>query len=115
MLSIQKLASGHLQITADAVARAELLDQMELGRTSDQILMDGTESYWTNGSYTPFDAGQANPFVGLTCAPCIAEHLDVDDDGARTVDGGLWWYPNYMVSDPMEVLMKTGSVVFRAA
>jgi len=115
MFSIAKLPSGHLQITADAVARAEILDLMNRGRTSDQILMEGTESYWTNGSFTPFDAGMANPFVGLTCAPCIAERMDVQDDGACEVDGDLWWYPDYMLRDPVEVLMQTGTVIFRAA
>lgn len=115
MFSIQKLATGHLKLTADAIARAEILDQMEQGRTSDQILLDGTESYWANGSFTPFEAGDANPFVGITEAPCIAEQLDHEDDGTRGVRGALWWYPAYEHRDPMEVLMRTGSVIFSAA
>lgn len=116
MFSITKMPSGHLQLAADAAAREFILEQMERGRTSDEILMEGTEHYWTNGSFHPFDAGSANPFVGLTCAPCIAESMDYSDDGSeRKVEGKLWWYPAYEVSDPVQELLKNGQVVFTAA
>lgn len=72
------------------------------------------ESYSTNGSYTPFDAGQANPFVGLTSAPCVAEGMGYEDDGARVVVGRLWWYPGYQLADPIDDLRETGRTVFTA-
>ncbi|ABM96998.1 hypothetical protein [Methylibium petroleiphilum] len=115
MFSITPMPNGNLQVCADNAARAWIKEEQQLGRGSDDILHGGTEHYWTNGSFEPFDAGQANPFVGLTSAPCIAEHMTVRDDGEREIDGRLWWYPNYAITDPMEVLKRTGSVEFQAA
>lgn len=79
------------------------------------ILEDLLEPFWTNGSFAPFDAGQANPFVGLTEAPCIAEFpLVVDDLGGRSLQPGsrLWWYPGYCLSNPVQKLLERGEVIF---
>lgn len=115
MFSITHMPNGNLKVSAANAARAWIKEEQQLGRTSDDILHGGTEHYWTNGSFEPFDAGQASPFVGLTSAPCIAEHMTVYDEGDREIDGRLWWFVDYAVIDPMEVLKRTGSVEFRAA
>lgn len=70
------------------------------------------ESYWTNGEYRPFDAGGGNPFVGLTNAPCIAEKIDIHDDGECEVVGRLWYFEAYMIESFMDTLATTGKVVF---
>lgn len=79
------------------------------------ILGDLFEPYWTNNGFEPFDAGQANPFVGLTEAPCISEHaLMRDDNGKQSIQPGdrVWWYPDYGVRNPLDVLLDRGVVEF---
>jgi len=109
------LASGDLQLTADNETRAWIKEQQAREVDSLSILSAGTDHYWTNGSYEPFDAGQANPFVGLTDAPCIAESMTVHDDGEREVIGCLWYFSAYMLRDPIEELKTRGRVVFSLA
>lgn len=77
-------------------------------------MLDLMEPYSCNGSYTMFDAGTANPFVGLTDAPCIAEEMSCDDDGDNQVEGRLWWFPNYMVRSYVQDLIDTGETIFTA-
>ncbi len=114
MFSIKVLPNGNLTVLAGNQARRWIKDQQQ-ARTSDEILHDRTEPYWTNGSFAPFDAGQANPFVGLTNAPCIADTLQCHDNGQREIVGRCWYYGNYQVSDPMEALKRTGKVIFALA
>ncbi|MBK6616534.1 hypothetical protein [Ottowia sp.] len=115
MFSIEVLPNGHLKVMAGNEARRWIKEEQSMDRDSDTILADGTEGYWTNGSFQPFDAGAANPAVGLTCAPCIAEAMDVLDDGRREVQGRLWWYPQYERFDPVEELKRKGQVIFTLA
>jgi len=115
MFSVEVLPNGKLKVMAGNEARRWIKEEQENERCSDTILSGGMEHFWTNGSYEPFDAGQANPFVGLTCAPCIAETLDVLDNGDREIVGRLWHFDRYQVTDPMEELKRTGHVVFSLA
>lgn len=48
----------------------------------------------------------------LTNGPILADQLDppVVPDGAN-----VWWFPNYQISDPLEVLLELGRVVFTKA
>jgi hypothetical protein len=109
-------ANGDLLLTAGNATRAEIAElQRRNDRTSLDILTELTETYWTNGSYQPFDAGDGDPFVGLTSAPCIAECLDTHDSGENEIVGRLWWFPNYMLRDPCEELKRTGRVLFTLA
>ena len=64
------------------------------------------EQYSCNGSYAFFDAGQGNPFVGLTNAPCIAEAMDTDNDGTNIIRGEFWCYVEYMIKCPVETLSQ---------
>lgn len=115
MFSVEVLPNGDLKVCAGNKARTWIKDEQLSGRFSDSILQDGMEHYWTNGGFEPFGAGEANPFVGLTCAPCIAETLDVLDNGEREVVGRLWYFDRYAIEDPMEQLKRTGKVVFNLA
>lgn len=118
MLTVTELDNGDLEIAIDDTASDE--DIQELQERSAivadaELLSEFTEHYWTNGSYRPFDAGDANPSVGLTDAPCIAESIDYEDDGTATVVGKLWWFPNYQVESPVETLINKRRVVFTLA
>lgn len=107
--------NGALLITATQEGREWIEEQQARERDSTSILIDALERYWANGSYTPFDAGVANPFVGLTAAPCVAEEMAYGDDSKREVVGKLWWFPQYEMVDPVEELRTKGRVVFTAA
>lgn len=104
--------NGNLKLTANNAARAWLKKQA--GRTDMEILWDGLEGYWNNGSFEPFYAGQANPFVGLSDAPCIAESMDVDDEGNKTIEGRFWYHRDYMISGAVDLLRTLGFVYFHA-
>lgn len=106
--------TGELIISANEAQREWIRERQNAGEGSDNILHAMFEGYWTNGSYEPFDAGDGNPFVGLTSAPCIAECMNVEDDGTRTVDR-YWYFNLYMTIDPMDELRNTGVVVFLPA
>ena len=103
---------GDLAVTLTEDAdRDELRHQLE-ERGQMQVLADLLEPYYTNGGYQPFDASDANPFVGITGAPCIAESMDTDDEGNNTIVGRLWYFPSYMLESPIEVLIEKGVVIW---
>jgi hypothetical protein len=88
---------------------------IEIDGNEVSTLRDIFEPYWTNNGFEPFDAGQANPFVGLTEAPCIAEHALIRaDDGRQSIQPGdrVWWYPDYGIRNPLDVLLDRGEVEF---
>ncbi len=115
MLKCQIMPSGDLFVAADNETREDISDAIESGKDYLSILCDIFEGYSCNGSYTPFDSSEGNPFVGLTSAPCIAESLSVEDNGDLNIDGRLWWFPNYMLHDPIIELRNKGETVFKAA
>lgn len=112
-LTITINESGNLVLSMDKDSREELKEEIAQ-RDLLTVMADIMEPYSTNGSYTPFDAGDGNPFVGLTDAPCIAEGMDYLDDGTQQIEGRFWYFANYMLECPMETLAETGEVVFQA-
>jgi hypothetical protein len=104
-------AAGNLVLSVNEEERQELAYARD--RWDERVIFSGLlESYACNGSFTYFDAGEGNPFVGLTSAPCIAEAMDVADDGTKSIEGRFWAFMDYMVTDPLEVLQEAGEVVF---
>lgn len=57
----------------------------------------------------------------LTSAPILTDDADYAEEAMERGgpvpydDAHVWWYPNYAVSDPWEVLKNTGRVVFTLA
>lgn len=93
--------------------RDELAEILEIDGT-DQALAYLLEDEAVNGGYTAFDAGNGTPFVGLTEAPCIAESMDIDDDGEMTIQGEFWFYERYMLECPVQKLIEEGAVTFNS-
>jgi hypothetical protein len=109
------LEGGNLELTLSCPeARDWLIEGMQ-SRPSDDLLWEGMEHYWCNGQFEPFCAGLGNPFVGLTDAPCIAEAMDLDDNGLKTIHGRCWWFPAYMVRDFAQDLLEWGRAIFQLA
>lgn len=116
MILAEILKNGNLKLSLDdAENDSAELQEMSSEKDTVSILCEGMEHYSCNGSYTPFDAGQGNPFVGLTNAPCIAESLDYDDEGTATIEGKLWYYADYQFTDPIQEILERGFVIFAHA
>lgn len=113
MITATITPKGELRITAGNETRATLAQWLREGtRARCTIYAELFESYSCNGSYAPFDAGDGNPFVGLTSAPCIAEYLSWDDNGNVTIDGNFWYFADYMIADELHLLARYGVVIF---
>lgn len=110
-LNVDIIAEG-LKISCEDEFMEEMIEMLkEKGEA--YVFAEGLESYSCNGSYTYFNAGEGNPFVGLSDAPCIAESVDYDDNGHATVQGEFWYYPDYMLKCPVEEMIENGYVIFR--
>ncbi len=113
-LNLNILENGNLEISFDESDREEIEEMLE-SKTDLDILLEGTEHYFTNGSFHPFDAGHANPYVGLTDATCIAESLDFDDDGEAEIEGAYWYDAHYALRCCITEMLESGKVVFLKA
>jgi hypothetical protein len=136
-MNINILPDGDLELALEEGERQWILDQLASDKSAaerawgppDELSMLGslTEPYWANGGFEPFDAGQANPFVGLTTAPCIAESMNVADDGEMEIvidpnlppspdgEARFWYYTNYMTRSFIDDLVESGRTVFTLA
>lgn len=106
--------NGDLLLTVTLAEREDIREALHTGNRH-AIIGDLFEPYSCNGSFTPFDAGDANPFVGLTSAPCVAECMDTDDDGKNVIQGRFWYYANYQIEDELDALAETGECTFTLA
>lgn len=113
-MNITILPNGDLRLTADNATRAYIADEIRHGRRN-HVIYELLEHEICNGGFTPFDAGDADPFVGLSSAPCIAESMDVPDSGERIIVGRFWHFANYMIRDEIEELRDKGRVDFQLA
>jgi len=113
MIECTILENGDLEITADEEAREYIADHAD--RNYWLVMADLFESYACNGSFTHFDAGQANPFVGLTSAPCVAEEMTTHDDGTNEIIGRCWYFNNYAIECDLEKLRDEGRVIYSPA
>lgn len=106
--------TGNLVLSLDMDSLDEVAEMAE-SRGYWQTMAELFEDFACNGGYVHFDAGQANPFVGLTSAPCIAESMDFDGEGNQSVSGRLWWFPNYAIRDDLAELISGAPVVYEVA
>ena len=115
MLTCTILPDGDLKLTLSNEGRRNISEALEQNQGYWTIMADLFEGYSCNGSFTHFDAGEANPFVGLTSAPCIAEAMDYPDNGENEVVGRLWWLSDYAIRDDLEELRTLGRTVYHLA
>lgn len=114
-LNLTILENGNLEISFDESDREGIEEMLSDGHSDLSILLEGTEHYFTNGSYHPFDASHANPFVGLTDATCIAQSLDYDDDGNAIIEGDFWYDAHSAIRNCIEEMLSDGRVIFTLA
>ena len=113
-MDIQVDLSGNLKLSLEPGEAEEVRERLEQAG-EDLTLLELAEPYFTNGGFHPFSGDSGNPYVGLTSAPCIAESLSFDDDGQATIEGRLWWFPDYAVRSFMDELVAKGEVTFPIA
>lgn len=116
MLNFEILPNGNLSVTATNEGR-ELINEKREEWDRQTLLWELAEPYSVNGSYTFFDAGEGNPNVGLTDAPCIAECLNYEEDGERTIEGRFWYLSDYATrdEDELEDWLDGKAVIFTLA
>lgn len=113
MFNIKILPDGNLKISASNAGRQWIKENETRGYW--ECMYDIFEYWKCNGSFVHFDAGKANPFVGLTSAPCIAERMDYSDTGDISIDGCLWAFMDYQVRDDLAELKSKGHVIYPKA
>lgn len=112
-MNIHILENGNLRLCFDSEDEKEGIRHLPSAYDDVGLLQVLLEPYTVNGSFTPFDAGLANPPVGLTNAPCIAESMEVTEDGNIVSKGQrVWWFPNYQIRGPIDELLRNGCVDF---
>lgn len=126
-MNVTILPNGDLELALEPTDDRDALRKQADKYGDESAIWDALEPYWTNGGFEPFNAGDANPFVGLTSAPCIAESMSVHDDGrkeivenpqlpgAREGEGRFWYYADYMLKNIVADLLEHGRVVYRLA
>lgn len=116
MIKCTTLQNGNLKITADNNTRQWIKDSMNDTSLNYWIIMEYLfEDYSANSKFQHFNPDNANPFIGLTSAPCIAESISTDDTGNRTVEGRLWHFPQYALRYDLEELKNKGFVIYQLA
>lgn len=102
-----------LQSEADDI---EMLDELmrQHGHDEDAFLSGLLEETgWTpNGHLHRVRPEQVG---ALTNSPLLSDAITIGDGGDLLHVGKLWWYPNYMVSNLAERLVKDGSVTLTLA
>ena len=114
-MKIEVTTNGSLLLTATEEEQEDIREALQSERLESSILADLLEPYSTNGSYTPFDAGQAMPFVGLTEAPCMAEAMEYAEDGEPRIVGRFWYFAQYCIASDLEQLAEHGATVYALA
>lgn len=117
------LPSGNLQFSIDKdcaqrlmIEDIEILQDIKDTCQGDDIasLVELLEAYQWRGNGNLYDVFPDD--VGaLTDAPMLSNEVDFCEDGEIIVVGIVWWYPDYAVSNWLDVLIKNGNVVFTKA
>jgi hypothetical protein len=111
MLNIETDKAGNLVLTLDPDEAENIAASLEK-RGYWSAMAEMFEQHSCNGSYTPFDASDGDPFVGLTSAPCIAECMHLLDDGTQEIEGRFWYSDNYMLINEVQDLIDGKTVTF---
>lgn len=110
MLNFKILENSNLLITAGNAARQYIKENQ---KPDVFMIHDLMEWEICNGSFSPFNAGDANPFIGLTSAPAIAECMETDENGKNHIIGQCWYFEPYQVADFCDILKRRGRVIFQ--
>lgn len=114
-LNAKILDNGNLEITYDSIDYDEICEMLDAGKTDIDILLEGFEHYLTNGSFTPFDGSDGNPRIGLFGGTCIAEVMNIDEEGNCEIDGNFWYDGEYAIRCAITEMLLEDKVIFLKA
>lgn len=110
MIKFTELQNGNLRLTLseDGTKYYDEAVQIIQNNSAISALLTLTEYYWTNG----WGVLEADELHQMSQAPVIVQDYTIEDDGSRTLYGKAWYYPNYMILNPLEEILKEGYVDF---
>lgn len=141
-INLHELANGDLNLELTAEGKELLVENSRHGEPycnsighPNYCKIDGCPDHmqvcplewtasWVNLFYDLFDDIRCNSdlefypecpsaHIGLTSAPIIVSGPEYTEDDTELVGADrIWWFPNYMVEDPLETLLQTGTVIF---
>ncbi len=108
------LPNGDLKFTLTGQAMIEAHEERAAGNWSDLGDLVCAHDMTANGELYII----LPEWVGaLTDAPIFSDELEYDGPETEAVShvGRVWWFPDYQILDPMQILLDTGEVIFRRA
>ncbi len=109
MFNTRTLENGNLVITASNEGRAYLAE-----RYRDPLACPDSIMAWLTVDWLEMSMVNPGDIGALTDAPILTDGC-IDDDGQQDPDANYWWFPGYMLVDPMEQLKNTGRTWFQHA
>ena len=108
------LPNGDLKISREG--KLDLCYARDLLRRSDT---DGMAEILSLAGLDPYDmqvvsGGHYAALGALTSSPILATEVGIDDYGDLEEVGDVWWFPNYMIENPVRSILK-GEAVFSKA
>lgn len=110
-ITLKELDNGNLSLTLTKEGEEELLDKGENINEDEKLLQELLEDAFGNG-WTYIYPEQID---ALTNAPIIGYDVEIDDKGVLVNVDKVWWYPDYQIKNPIEVMLRDGSVEFISA
>lgn len=105
------LPNGDLLLTAGNSDRSELSEWRAKGYSE-------AESFIAECLHERLYFVRPETIAALTDAPILCDDMDFSDEMGEFrpyPDAKIWWYPDYMVSDPWQKLATRGRVQFTKA
>ena len=105
MITLKELKNGNLEITSTEFHQLkDIIKQYADEREGLREILERA-SYLGNNWEAPTE-------IGLTETPAIAWGVDYGDEGLTTFEK-LWYFPNYMIENCLEILDRDGKVIFQ--
>lgn len=113
-LNFKVLPNGNLSVSLTSEGRRELREMRGADKTENEIWSELIEQHSCNGSYCMLPPEATG---SLTDAPMIGDNIEWDDEHTYVVndDAKVWWFPNYMIQDPLSIMLKEKRVIFTSA
>lgn len=116
-ISLIKVPNG-IKVELDEQGKEFIAELKEDGKSDDDIFSELFDDVQGNSEYTFIENG-GNAGFGLTDAPMILDGYHYGDNGGYETDypesAKVYYFGDYMVVSPLEVMLKDGHVIFTEA